>query len=214
MRVFPVILAWVAGANAGDFFAGAMGGISTLSADARTAGAPPAQFSAYKPENGPTATVFGGRHFSDYFSAQLSYGWNQNAVALTGADVGQGASYELPMRSRMHTLVAEGMVYFRPATSRIRPYLSAGPGVSLLRASANGSLLSRGSLPPPAMRVSTTRPALRVAVGIDVRFWNSLWLRYSFSETLQKNGLSRALVPSAARNLANFQNWWGVSWQF
>jgi len=214
MRLILLILACAAGVSADVFFVGAMGGVSTLSGDANTVGAPPAQFSAYKPENGPAALVFAGRHFHDYFSAQVSYGWNRNRALLSGGDVEMSSSYELPMRARVHTVVAEGMVYFRPRSSRVRPYLSAGPGLSMLRAEATGPLLQRGSVSPPSPRIDATKPALRVAVGIDVRLAKALWLRYSFSETLQRNALSRALRPPAERNLANFQNWWGVSWQF
>lgn len=214
MRLLLVMVASAAGVSAGEFFVGAMGGVTTLSGDARTVGAPPAQFSAYKPENGPGAQVFAGRQFHDYFSAQVSYSWNRNSVALSGGDVGAAASYELPVRARMHTVVAEGMVYFRRPSSRVRPYLSAGPGVSMLRATATGPLLVRGSVAVPEQRIEASKIALRVAVGIDVRVAGSFWLRYSFSETLQRNALSQALRPPGVRNLANFQNWWGASWRF
>ncbi|MEP7364476.1 MAG: outer membrane beta-barrel protein [Acidobacteriota bacterium] len=213
MRPFFVCLLLAASAEAGEFFAGAMGGVATISADARTVGTPPAQFSAYKPQNGPSALAFGGRHFNNYFSAQLSYAWNRNNLVFSGADVLSGASYEQPGQATLHTVVAEAMVYFRPAKSRVRPYLSAGPGVTVLRA-AVGPLLVRGTLPVPDGPVHSTRPSVRVAVGMDVRMGRNVWFRYSFCETIQRNPLSQALRPPAQRNLANFQNLWGVSWQF
>lgn len=214
MRALFLLLAGSAACSGADFFAGAMGGVATLSADAQTQGTPPNQFSAYKPQNGAVFQVFGGSHFTDYFSAQLSYGWNRNAVTLSGADVARQASYEAPMRATMHSLVAEGMVYFRPRASRIRPYLAAGPGLSILRAASNGPVALSGPIAAPDARIESTRPALRVAVGIDVRLSSGLRFRYSFSETLQRNALSRALRPPAERNLANFQNLWGINWEF
>ena len=55
-------------------FAGAVAGIATLSADARseitTAGA---DVSLYKPENGPALNVFFGVHLQDYVTVQATY---------------------------------------------------------------------------------------------------------------------------------------------
>jgi hypothetical protein len=64
---------------------------------------------------------------------------------------------------------------------------------------------------PPA-RFATTNPALRVAVGIDIGStpagpWR---FRYSFSETISRNPISAQLSPTPPRNLANFQNLFGV----
>lgn len=195
-------------------FVGAMGGISTLSADARIEGSPPERTSAYKPENGPAILLFGGRHFGDYFSAQLSFGWNRNDLLLSGSDLAMISSFDLPTRVAMHSVVAEAMVFFRPRSSRLRPYLSAGPGVVLSRVEASGPARLRGSPVLPSVNLDSTQPAVRVAVGIDFRVHSSVRLRYSFSETIQRNTLSRALSPRGERNLANFQNWWGLAWTF
>jgi hypothetical protein len=158
--------------------------------------------------------LFAGRHFGQYFSAQLSYGWNHNDVLLTGSDVASSASFDLPTRVTMHTVMAEAMVYFRRRDSRLRPYLSAGPGIVSTRREATGSAHVRGSPPLPSAKAEALQPALRVAVGIDWRVREHVALRYSFSETIQRNPISRSLIPAGERNLANFQNWWGIAWTF
>src|SRR5215472_602464 len=62
---------------------GFMGGVSTLSADARTAlDSGSVTTSSYKPENGPTAGVFVGLHWNNYFSIQGDYLWNRNLLTL------------------------------------------------------------------------------------------------------------------------------------
>ena len=64
-------------------YIGVIGGVSTLSADARTdLDSNSATTSSYKPENGPTAGVFVGLHWSNYFSIQGDYLWNRNLVTL------------------------------------------------------------------------------------------------------------------------------------
>jgi hypothetical protein len=195
-------------------FAGMTAGISTLSADARVEGSPPMRTSAYKPENGPTILLFGGRHFGNYFSAQVSYGWNRNHVLLSGSDVTSASSFDLPVRVTLHTVVAEAIAYFRPRESRLRPYLSAGPGIVRTRTGPRGGARVRGAPVLPSDRLDSLSPAWRVAVGIDFRVHQRLNLRYSFGETIQRNTLSRALDPRGERNLANFENWWGLARKF
>jgi hypothetical protein len=51
---------------------------------------------------------------------------------------------------------------------------------------------------------------LRVAVGIDVSLGGQWSARYSFSESLSGNPISAQLSPPGQRNLANFQNLFGV----
>lgn len=195
-------------------FFGAMGGVSDISADARVQGSPPQSTSAYKPENGATAVFFAGHHFSDYFSVQGSYGWNRNTVRLSGSDVASASSFDLPLRAVFHTFAFEAMAYFRPRASHLRPYLSAGPALVVMRANATGPANVTGSPVVPATPINVNKPGLRVAVGIDWELSPHFALRYSFSETVQQNPLSAALTPRGERRLANFQNWWGVLWQF
>jgi predicted secreted protein len=64
-------------------FVGAVAGVSTLSADARseitTEGA---DVSLYKPENGPALNVLAGMHVPEYVTVQANYTWNGNDLAL------------------------------------------------------------------------------------------------------------------------------------
>lgn len=56
----------VSGLAQSRFFAGALGGISTLSADGKSIVQPPVlSSSSYKPENGPTIDAFAGAHWND-----------------------------------------------------------------------------------------------------------------------------------------------------
>ncbi|MBK9166079.1 MAG: outer membrane beta-barrel protein [Bryobacterales bacterium] len=214
MRFLPVLAVLPGLLTASDYFAGAMGGVSALSADARTEGAAPRAFSGYKPENGPAALLFAGRHLTEYFSLQASYGWNRNDVALSGLSLVPAQSFELPMRSTIHAGTVEAMLYFRNRDSFARPYLSAGPGIHRLGVSARAPAAVTGSPVLPAEQFSRTGASLRVAVGIDLRIRDGFCFRYSFAETLQRNGISSQLRPPGQRNLANFQNFWGVLWHF
>ena len=49
-----------------------------------------------------------------------------------------------------------------------------------------------------------------MAVGADVPIGNGWAIRYSFSESVSANPISRDLAPPGARGLANFQNLVGV----
>jgi len=57
-----------------SYYAGAMGGIATLSADGRSVFATASTFiSLYKPENGRLLKVFGGIHLTDFLSVQANH---------------------------------------------------------------------------------------------------------------------------------------------
>jgi hypothetical protein len=62
----------------------------------------------------------------------------------------------------------------------------------------------------PAKEFDSFAPALRVAVGIDCALAEGWAIRYSFSETIRNNPASEQLSPPGQRNLANFQNLFGV----
>ncbi len=68
------------------------------------------------------------------------------------------------------------------------------------------------ALPPPTF--SATRPVFRSHVGIDISIVRKLDFRYSFSESLSKNDISKHLLPPAPRRLANFQNLFGFVVRF
>jgi hypothetical protein len=197
-----------------ESFAGAVAGLATLSADAAKIGSPATAFSMYKPENGAAAMLFAGYHLSDWWSVQASYGWNRNSVLLSAGIVGSPSSaYDLAIRAAMHTVVVEALIYFRRTGDRLRPYLSAGPGVAVLRGEPRGATVS-GAIAPPSPEFDFTGACFRVAVGVDVRISRRLAIRYSFAETIQANTISRELQPEGRRNLANFQNLWGLAWRF
>jgi hypothetical protein len=199
-----------------DNFVGGYLGISTLSADGRTdVTSTGARFSSYKPENGMTGVGFGGRHVNDWFSVMGSYGWNGNTALMTYGEAGPVTSvYSQEYKANMHTVMGEGLLYFRPRRSRIRPYLTAGAGVAHTEAAARGNAVIVGNPVPAPRTLSKTGPAFRVAVGIDLFVTKRLAVRYSFSETLQGNVFSEALMPPGSRKLANFQNWFGMAYYF
>jgi len=201
----------------GANFAGAAIGASTLSADGRSIlDAAGAAVSLYKPENGFTLLLFGGRHLNDFFSFQASYGWNRNDLTLTSVQVMTGVerSYEQSYAAGHHTVAGELMLYFRPRSSLFRPYLSAGPGLAYLSSEEGRTRFTRGSPVLPARRFSSTDLCFRVAVGIDIRLRGSGSFRYSFAETIQSNPIAAQLFPPGKRNLANFQNLFGLAWRF
>src|SRR5215469_3471363 len=139
-------------AQARPYF-GAVGGVSTLSADASTAiNAGSAAASSYKPENGPTVGVFGGLHWTNYFSVQADYVWNRNLLTLdslaastTGANT---KLFEETSRSRQQSALGSALLYFRPRSSWVRPFLSVGTGVVHLTADPRSAGTVSGLIPP------------------------------------------------------------------
>ena len=197
-------------------FAGGLFGVSTLSADGHSVtNGSDAAISLYKPENGLALNLFGGVHIAQYFSVQANWMWNRNDITLLSSVVTPqgGAFYEQRRRSRQHAIVLDGLIYFRRLDSAIRPYL--GTGVSLLHFSSNDVVSSAAhGLTPPAAEIASTRIGLRSHVGIDLRLSRQISFRYSFSETISGNPISRVLTPPAPRGLANFQNLFGFITRF
>ena len=192
-------------------FVGAVAGISTLSADARTEITPAVvNVSLYKPENGPALNLVFGVHFHDYLTVQANYVANRNEVVLTSVRAtGMGpAFYEQPRNISQDAVVGDLLAYFRARRSALRPYLSVGLGVVRLQSRAAGeSQVGNAALPAS---LQATRAVLRVAVGIDVALGSTWSARYSFSESLSGNPISAQLSPPGQRGLANFQNLFGV----
>ena len=193
-------------------FVGALAGVSTLSADARSAiTSDGADVSLYKPENGPALNVFLGVHVREYVTVQANYIWNRNNLALTSVrSTALGPSfYEQPQTSSQHAIVGDLLVYFREQRSVVRPYLSVGVGVIRLETKVDGPGRSRNAVPPAEM-LPATGATLRVAVGLDLRLGRRWGVRYSFSEGVSGNPIGAQLSPPGQRNLANFQNLFGV----
>lgn len=196
-------------------YAGVIGGIATLSADAGSQStASGLALSDYSPQNGGALNVFAGAHFHKYLSAQVNYVFNQNDLLLSSTSSTSNAFYQQERTSSQHAFIADFLIYFRKRGSRIRPYLGTGTGFVHL-SSKEGTLLRSGGTPllPPST-FSSIRPVLRSHVGIDVRLARRLDFRYSFSETLSKNDISKHLSPPAPRRLANFQNLFGFVVRF
>lgn len=196
-------------------YAGAIGGIATLSADAGSqATVQGLSLSAYSPANGGALNVFAGAHLHKYFSIQADYIWNKNDVVLSSTSSTGGTFYEQARTTSHKAFLLDFLIYFRRRDSRIRPYLGTGGGVTRLSSVAE-SLLRSGGTPslPPSSFVST-RPVFRSHVGIDLRLYRNLDFRYSFSEMIGKNDISRHLSPEAPRRLANFQNLFGFVIRF
>ncbi len=192
-------------------FAGALFGVSTLSADARSVvtGAD-AVVSLYDPKNGPAVNVFAGVHLAQYFAIQVNWIWNRNDLTLFSsyASPQAGGFYEQTRHSSQHALVFDGLIYFRRLDSSIRPYL--GTGLSVLRFSSEEVAGSRAQgLMPPVGEIRSTRIGLRSHVGIDIKLSRHVVFRYSFSETISGNPISPSLTPPGERGLMNFQNLFG-----
>jgi hypothetical protein len=194
-------------------YGGALMGISTLSADGRSSITPTTTaVSLYKPENGLALNLFGGVHLTEYVSLQGNYVWNRNALLLTStqfSNVGE-LLYEQNRSSTQHSVIGDLLLYFRNRQSRVRPYLSAGTGFVHFKSSRGELRVIRGTPALPPVSFASRRPVLRVAVGIDLTMSRNWSFRYSFSETIHRNPISAQLSPPGQRNLANFQNLFGL----
>ena len=190
--------------------------MTTLSADGQTAiTASGSSVSLYKPENGITGRIYYGRHLSDYFSLQGNYTLSRNALTLTSlATGGLESVYEQMRGSSQQMFGAEAMGYFRPRTSALRPYLSFGGGLAHFSSKAERVTVQRGTIALPPATFNTTKPFVRVDVGIDMRITRGWKFRYSFGETITRNPISVQLVPQGKRNLATFQNLFGFVKEF
>ena len=192
-----------------QFYAGALTGIATLSADARTSiGSTDAGASSYKPANGPILNLFGGAHLNDYLSLQANFTGNRNDLVLSsfrGADF----AYEQRRRSSQIGFSGDIALYFRDRRSWVRPFLSAGVGGARFKSESVELTYLRGAITPPPNEISDTMVQFRTAVGIDAAIKRGWAFRYSFVESIQKNPISSRLSPAGQRNLASFQNLFG-----
>ena len=168
-------------------FVAALGGFAALSGAAATQASPPAAAS-YDPKVGGAFNIVAGYHINDWFSAQAGVIGNRNRVLRSelagGALVQQTAEYQ------QAAIGVDVQVYFRPRSSWVRPYLSAGP--------AWVHMLGENKL------------GLRVAVGADLMHKSGWGVRYTFSEMMSGNAIGARLRPAAAGRLMNFQNLFGV----
>ncbi len=211
------LLMGVTAVSYGQWYAGGTAGFSTISADGQTViNGSSTAVSLYKPENGPAVQLFVGRHWREYLSTQGSYSWNRNPLQFTGARIegGQEATFEQKRSSRQNVVTGEGLIYFRPRSSRFRPYVLGGLGMVNVSSAAGAVVVAKGRVVLPPERFSATRLHWRTAVGMDFRFKEGWRFRYSFWENVSANPFSRELVPRGKRNLANFQNMFGFVKEF
>ena len=211
--VVPLVIATTSTAlaqDAGRVYVGGLFGVSTLSADGRSVVMPPvASVSLYKPENGPATDVFIGARLGRFVSVQANYIWNRNDLTLISSlSTPDGGSFlEQGHTSGQHAVIADVLVYFRAPQSRVRPYLSTGAGLIRLESQPGESEQSAAASHGP---FTAARPALRLAVGIDVML-NGVWsFRYTYSDTISSNPVSMQLMPAGERDLANFQSLFGL----
>ncbi len=205
------LLSLAAAACSGQrLFVTALGGISTLSADAATELDTANSASLYKPENGPAINLAAGLHLNDWFAVQGNWMWNRNDVSFT--EIQNLATLVQDRHSSQNAGIGDFLIYFRGRQSRIRPYLSTGTG--FVRIASAGTGVASGTITPVPGSIDTVKWAFRSAVGVDLLAHSGWGFRYSFSETLTKNPLSRALTPAGGRRLANFQSLFGVVWYF
>jgi hypothetical protein len=205
-----IVLAMFAGSQpvlGSDYYAGALGGIATLSADGRSVLSPGvSQVTLYKPENGPALNVLAGWDFSRYLSVQGNYIWNRNDLTLVSTAFGSAATsqYEEARSSQQSSVIVDLLGYMRARDSRVRPYLSCGTGIEHLSSSLNLVKLATGSLPLPPQQFSANHLALRVAVGIDLKLARRWAFRYTFSETISSNPISQQLCPAGPAGSEEF----------
>jgi Outer membrane protein beta-barrel domain len=196
----------------GSFYAGGVGAISTLSADGQTHLTSTASaISLYKPENGPALNFFVGKHLNDYLSVQGNYVWNTNSFTMIETSSTSQGGFNMMQQTRNSSekaFIGDLLLYFRNRRSWARPYLSVGTGVVHM-ASQMQQMTRAGSPKIPPLTFSSTGPALRVAVGIDLKTYRGWAFRYTFSETISGNPISAEMDPPGQRNLANFQNLFG-----
>jgi hypothetical protein len=200
-----------------QFYAGVLGGVSTLSGDSRSLLSPGSSaFSSYDPKNGGVVMGLVGKHLSDYFSAQVSYVWNGNELTLTTANFNNGTQqgYQEQRSSSQQSVIGDVLVYFRNRNSRLRPYLSVGTGFVHFASTEERVEQVVGAPVLPPQSFSSNSMVLHVPVGMDVNLGKGWALRYTFSETISKNPISDRFSPPGRHRLMNFQNLFGFVKRF
>jgi len=200
-----------------QMYAGVLGGITSLSGDARSSIGPGSTaFSSYDPENGGAVELLVGKHLSDHFTLQGSYIWNANDLTVTAGSFmgGTQSGYEEVRSSSQQSLIGNILVYFRNRDDRVRPYLSVGTGLVHFSSSQERVDQSFGTAVLPRRNFSSNMIALNVPVGMDVRLGRGWAFRYSFSETITKNPIDDQLSPSGQHSFKNFLNLFGFIKRF
>lgn len=174
------------GSALAQVFVTGQGGAAALSNAAAATGSPPSA-SNYDSKVGNSFNAAVGYHYSDWVSFEAGYIWNRNRIIsseVTGSNFRQ-----FNQDLSQHAVSGEFMVYFRPRSSRIRPYLSAGPAWVRLS--------------------NEDKVGFRTAVGVDLMIGSGWGIRYSFAEMISANPFAAGLRPPAEAKLMNFQNLFG-----
>jgi outer membrane protein W len=195
-------------------FAGGMGVINVISADATSATISQGiEASQYKPKAGPGLQLFAGAHFNNWISAQATWVWREADFSVTGTSSAPGQFFTEKRSSSQNGVVIDGLLYFRSITSRIRPYLGVGFGLVRFE-SKRLSIVQQGPAAVlPSTKFSSIRPVLDVPVGMDVFLTKHICFRYSFSETRRHNDIDDQLRPRGSGALLDFQNMFGIVFQ-
>jgi hypothetical protein len=196
-------------------YGGTIGGVATLSADAASQmSGNGLSSSSYSPHNGGAVNIFAGVQLHNYFALQANYIWNENNLLLSSTSSGSNTFYQESRSSSQQAVIGDFLIYFRKSGSRMRPYLGTGGGFSHLSSTQRRLLSENGDPALPPSSFSSNGPVFRSHVGIDLRVARRVDFRYSFSETIGKNDISKNLSPPASRRLANFQNLFGFVFRF
>jgi len=218
LRIAVVVLFGCHAATAhAQFYAGVLGGVSTLSGDSRSLlSLGSSAFSSYDPKNGGAVQVLVGKHFSDYFATQGNYIWNGNGLTLTSANFNNGTQqgYQEQRSSSQQSVIGDLLVYFRNRNSPLRPYLSVGTGFVHFASTEERVEQVVGAPVLPPQSFSSNSMVLHVPVGMDVNLGKGWALRYTFSETISKNPIIERLSPPGQHRLMNFQNLFGFVKRF
>lgn len=201
----------------GQLYVGVLGGISSLSGDARsTFSSGSSDFSSYDPKNGGTFELLAGKHISDYFTVQGNYIWNANKLTVSSGSFlnNEQVGFQQTRSSSQQSLIAAILVYFRNRDSRLRPYLSVGTGVVHFSSSEEHLDHSDGTPVLLPRNFSANMIGLHVPVGIDVNLGKGWAFRYTFSETISKNPINDRLSPPPQHAFKNFLNLFGFIKQF
>ncbi|MBV9266848.1 MAG: hypothetical protein JO061_11830 [Acidobacteriaceae bacterium] len=195
-------------------FAGGLGAITALSTDAASAAISQGiSASQYKQQDGAGLQLFAGAHINDWISGEITYVWRHNDLSVVGTSSAPGDFFTESRRSSQSGLVVEGMLYFRPVRSRIRPYLATGFGFVRFQSSRISVTQEGPAAVLPAASFSSVRPVLDVPVGIDLFPMKHIAFRYSFGETLRHNDVSDQLIPRGTHTMQDFQNMFGIVFQ-
>ncbi len=195
-------------------YVGAIGGVATLSADGGSQSfAGGLSLSSYAPANGGALNLFMGADLHNYVSVQGSFIWNRNSLHLNSTS-SAGTFYQEDRSSSQYAGIVDLLIYFRRRTSRIRPYLGTGGGAIHLTSTLDRVLAIGGTPTLPPQQFSSTGPVFRSHVGIDLAITQKVAFRYSFSELIGRNPISKQLSPPGPRRLANFENLFGFVTRF